>query len=471
MTVDLGILPQNHLNSQNLTQEYRLNSHKFHNFPQESEIGRGQTKRERLNSALDDGRSFIDGERMIEAEVKDAFPIESEGQFELEPPSKFDHRFLDSEHELESLGPLNVTFTQQPMGPKRKLEAVGDLPRRKMNKVLIDPITTLSAEELTSMRNSYRVERLRRVDKQQSRRLGQKLQALTKTLVYEAPPYLKARDLRLLWNACVRVPSFQVEQGPKTAFKDHGAMENEVNGLQSARGSVGEGLGATDWLHLQDQLSGSETSSLGSSEVNDPAPWLNFGLGEPPERIEEIHEQVMGRHRAPSYESSGLGGDVESRFPWNRRSTLANRASAGAYESDFERPGYFEMGGIESSAVQSASRLQRETPVKLGRRSSLMSFNEPARLFSTPQLKKSEVESKQEIDLDTRNFIAWSQAQISDPRDFLFSDLAPVASTTSSIATQTFTKVLSLAHQGLAKVIEQDEPYGEIRLQILAPRP
>ncbi|KAA1135337.1 hypothetical protein PGTUg99_013020 [Puccinia graminis f. sp. tritici] len=112
------------------------------------------------------------------------------------------------------------------------------------------------------------------------------------------------------------------------------------------------------------------------------------------------------------------------------------------------------------------------------RRSSLLSSREPTRISSTSQQIRSSliprnIEQLQQIetDPDALNFLAWSQSRIDDPSDFLFSDLAPVASTSSPIAAQAFIKVLSLASQDLIEVIEQDEAYGEIRLKILAPGP
>lgn len=42
------------------------------------------------------------------------------------------------------------------------------------------------------------------------------------------------------------------------------------------------------------------------------------------------------------------------------------------------------------------------------------------------------------------------------------SDLAPITTTSGPVAAQAFHKILSLATKDLVRVLEQDEPYGEV---------
>ena len=68
------------------------------------------------------------------------------------------------------------------------------------------------------------------------------------------------------------------------------------------------------------------------------------------------------------------------------------------------------------------------------------------------------------LERDSVNFLEWAKTQAADHSDFLFSDLAPVASTTPQVAASAFWKVLSLSTKGLMGVLEQEEPYGEVSI-------
>lgn len=102
----------------------------------------------------------------------------------------------------------------------------------------------------------------------------------------------------------------------------------------------------------------------------------------------------------------------------------------------------------------------------------------------------------QQLEQDSLNFLEWTKTQVSNPHDFLceqknknktcsvvsshrsteafdnideilfflssVSDLAPVTTTSGPVAAQAFLKILSLTTKNLVKVVEQDEPYGEV---------
>ena len=72
---------------------------------------------------------------------------------------------------------------------------------------------------------------------------------------------------------------------------------------------------------------------------------------------------------------------------------------------------------------------------------------------------------------ETRNFLDYARnirAELEDPSFMFFSDLAPVASSTPSVAAQAFFHTLTLASGGNFKV-KQDEAYGEIRITLVRP--
>jgi len=413
-----------------------------------------------------------------------------EGQdpsFEFEPASQFINPEVSFGDEAEQLETLDPESLEKLMTLKRKDASQPPLERRKFIKVLVDPVPSLSAEKLTSMREHYRQERLKRANKYRHRRLHQLIEARAKELVYGTPRYFQASSLRELWNGCVKVPEVggpgrrPVDRPQGSGNQDLGQAEM---GLELPSSSNSGQIDNRD-AEPHEPLQGSAGHRESSVRPPENLPWLNFEqnrnqvepfFGEDQERIDEIEEDVMGRHRAPSYESSTHRLSMSQMLPWNRQGLLAAAGNAEGYESDFGALDSYGMDAGEASGRRS-SQIRRETPVHLRRRSSLLSFSrEATRISSTPQQTRSSLLPRNiehikqlETDPEAINFLAWSETQIDDPSDFLFSDLAPVASTSGPIAAQTFIKVLSLASHDLIQVVEQDEAYGEIRLKILAP--
>ncbi|SJX60216.1 related to meiotic recombination protein rec8 [Sporisorium reilianum f. sp. reilianum] len=77
---------------------------------------------------------------------------------------------------------------------------------------------------------------------------------------------------------------------------------------------------------------------------------------------------------------------------------------------------------------------------------------------------------QQDMEEETRNFFEYAKSireQLEDPDFLFFSDLAPVPSSTPAVAAQAFYHTLALATRGNLRV-QQDEPYQEIRISIVA---
>ncbi|KAA1079084.1 hypothetical protein PGTUg99_015547 [Puccinia graminis f. sp. tritici] len=479
--INLGIIPETNVDPVVEGQRIRQPSSRF---GIESEVGRAYQGRHRHTSIMGIPMSPAGTQRTAENVRESRLPEGPEQYFEFEPTSQFINPELslhDGEEQLDTLGPESL---EKLLSLKRKDESQPRLDRRKFIKVLVDPVTSLSAENVMNMRQHYRIERLERENKYQNRRLQQLMQARAKDLVYGIPPYFQASNLRELWSDCVKVPEATRQAVDRPPEEYQGADRNVELELPSSHSDqtdhryAGPGAGGP--------LQGSEVHDESFFNPLENIPWQNFEqnrnqiepfLGEEQERIEEIEEDVMGRQRAPSYESSTHRLSSSQVLPWNRQGLLAAGAAEGGYESDYGALDSYGMDAGDASGRRS-SQVRRETPVHLRRRSSLLSSREPTRISSTSQQIRSSliprnIEQIQQIetDPDALNFLAWSQSRIDDPSDFLFSDLAPVASTSSPIAAQAFIKVLSLASQDLIEVIEQDEAYGEIRLKILAPGP
>lgn len=72
------------------------------------------------------------------------------------------------------------------------------------------------------------------------------------------------------------------------------------------------------------------------------------------------------------------------------------------------------------------------------------------------------------LEQDSYNFLAYATNHAPEDPDevYLFSDLAPAASTSPGTAAQALYHVLTLATKKLMRV-RQDEPFGEISIQIV----
>lgn len=220
-----------------------------------------------------------------------------------------------------------------------------------------------------------------------------------------------------------------------------------IHKMSRDEGNVGEGLELREDIsyrnlegrlsHIAQPFRGAEGYDARFSRSLDNAPWLNFEQDrerleplsdEETERIVEIEEEVVGRNRAHSYESSTQGVPPGHLLPWNRHSLIKGGTTEGGYESDYGRHDYQFVEAGEPNIRRSLSRIRRETPVKFGRRSSLFSSSrDPARIPSTPQFIVSTMVSKNtletiqkyESDADDTKFLAWATSQIDDPCDFL----------------------------------------------------
>lgn len=88
---------------------------------------------------------------------------------------------------------------------------------------------------------------------------------------------------------------------------------------------------------------------------------------------------------------------------------------------------------------------------------------EPEELPSAEQIFMEDLET------ETRNFYGYAKSvrdELEDPRFFFFSDLAPVASSSPTVAAQAFYHLLVLTSTRRLRV-KQDEPYGEIQIQVV----
>ncbi|PLW14235.1 hypothetical protein PCANC_14503 [Puccinia coronata f. sp. avenae] len=473
--IDLGIIPED----EQVPDGGRIRQPSSR-FGIESEIGRGYVRdRQRHTSVIGFQMSPV-GIQRNQDNLRESGPHDGpEGSFEFEPTSQFINPQFSLDEEAEQLDTLDPESLATVMSLKRKEESAAHHDRRKFIKVLVDPVTSLSAADVMRMREQYRQDRLMRASKYQDRRLYRLIQSRAKELVYGIPPYFQASSLRELWNGCVKVPNADAAvkrlERPVQEFQGVDGNDGGLEPDSSHSGQIVNNAAIGSDEREPSQGPQGAHHDLSSRPLNN-LPWLEFEnngnqpepfSGEDQERIEEIEEDVMGRQRAPSYESSTHRLSTSQMLPWNRQSLLAGGNTEG-YETDV---------GMEpgEASIRRRSHIRRETPVNIRRRSSLLSFSrEPTRISSTPQQTRSSLLPKNieqvqqlEIDPDTLNFLAWSQSQIDDPNDFLFSDLAPVASTSGPIAAQAFIKILSLASCDLIQVIEQDEAYGEIRLKIL----
>ncbi|KAK4055377.1 R8 protein [Microbotryomycetes sp. JL221] len=201
---------------------------------------------------------------------------------------------------------------------------------------------------------------------------------------------------------------------------------------------------------------------------------------------EQIPEVELGRVALEGSRVSGIGRET---FPWH----------AEAVSSDV---GGFVPAGRASSVA--GTRVSLETPVRpsfaqrsrtaslapsigalVGAEHPLTGFEEaePLRLGSPettqhPQPGEPEITSSQlrqqeadQLEIESLKFLSFVkrkyEAQVMLEQELLFSDLAPLASSTTQIASAAFYHTLTLATKKQL-IVEQDEPYGEIRLEVIA---
>ncbi|KAI9618786.1 hypothetical protein H4Q26_012040 [Puccinia striiformis f. sp. tritici PST-130] len=215
--IDLGIIPEASVDPMAGLGRIRKPSSRF---GIESEVGRGEQGRRRHTSILGFNMSPV-GIKRAQENVRESRPPEGpEDLFEFEPTSQFINPQLSLQDEEERLDHLRPESLEKVISLKRKDESHPRLDRRKFVKVLLDPVTCLSAENVMSMRDHYREERLKRESKYQDRRQHQILQARANELVYGIPFYFQASNLRELWDGCVKVP--EVDMLAKNAVERPG---------------------------------------------------------------------------------------------------------------------------------------------------------------------------------------------------------------------------------------------------------
>ncbi|KAI8444604.1 hypothetical protein BY996DRAFT_6425604 [Phakopsora pachyrhizi] len=366
----------------------------------DSEIGRGEVGRKREDSGLPLRLASVDIElaRGREDDHGDA-RVPGFGEFDYEPTSRFDVPTLQLEHQ-----PENNLDDQEPLTENRASKIITPL---------VDPITTLTSEQLEIMRRGYPMNLLKRVRVDEKKRLKKMNDERAKELVYGVPDFFQAKDLIVLWDKFVNTPKVNL-------------IEEED-------------------LLMEKRLRHQSTFSRGED---------TSGVMDLENRVElnEDHNQVMGRQRLASAE---MGTPVHDRglAPWNITSSMApgSDAERNRYSVDSALRQRRDFGGYESSIGRSGSKIMGETPVKMRykRPSSMISSSHDPQIqlgtFGTPtdRLKRARLSSpSQENDL--------------------VSDIVPVINTRTEISCKAFIKVLELTGLGLIKVLEQDEPYGEV---------
>ncbi|WAQ82609.1 hypothetical protein PtA15_2A926 [Puccinia triticina] len=371
--INLGIIPETSVHP--IVEGHRIRQPSSR-FGIESEVGRGYQGRQRHTSIIGFPMSPV-GIQRANGNVRESRPPEGpEHSFEFESTTQFinPHISLDDEEEqLDTLGPESL---EKLISIKRKDESHPRLDRRKFIKVLVDPVTSLSAENVMSMRENYRIERLERENKYQNRRVEQLIQERAKELVYGSPSYFQASNLRELWNDCVKVPEVDASANKR-------AVERPGEKYQAGAGDRGLELpsshsGQSDNRFFEDNptLQGLEIQN--QSFLNPPSniPWLNFEqnrdqvepfLGEQTERIDEIEEDVIGRQRAPSFESSTHRLSSSQVLPWGRQGLIAAGTAEGGYESDYGVLDSYGMDAGEASARRTSQTAEVIVALPLSR--------------------------------------------------------------------------------------------------------
>ncbi|EGG00593.1 uncharacterized protein MELLADRAFT_93153 [Melampsora larici-populina 98AG31] len=364
----------------------------------------------------------------------------------------------------------------------------------------VEPIEiVLSEKEIKEMKEGYKNQlEIRKKELNEIKRLKRSKEKANE-LLFGVPNSLQAPELVKLWNSCVKMPRGHESTHAKTRFEirddiipediegREGIQEkSEAIALSRRERSRRTPLGGLSEQELEGQETGFEGEITSRAEFGFQTPWddgqmeSGTGLGEEENgRPVELYEDVIGRHRAQSVEGASSQTQAMTDMPWNR-----------AIQND-QGIDYFEGHGsaIESSTGRSTRQFVGETPVKtrFGRQSSVVSsvrdsvvgMNTPlGRGREGEQIGENRAHSEVDIQLeqDSLNFLEWTKTQTNLMISlcwghglFLVSDLAPVTTTTGAVAAQAFHKILSLTTKNLVKVIEQDEPYGEIRLQVVRP--
>ncbi|CAH7686144.1 expressed protein [Phakopsora pachyrhizi] len=422
----------------------------------DSEIGRGEVGRKREDSGLPLRLASVDIELARGREDDHGGArVPGSGEFDYEPTSRFDVPMLQLEHQ-----PENNLDDQEPLTENRASKIITPL---------VDPITTLTSEQLEIMRRGYPMNLLKRVRVDEKKRLKKMNDERAKELVYGVPDFFQAKDLIVLWDKFVNIPKVNLIEEEDLLIEKRLRHQSTFS-----RGEDTSGV-----MDLENRVELNE-------DHNQVLPWMMMGTEEEvPERIVEIEEEVMGRQRLASAE---MGTPVHDRglAPWNITSSMApgSDAERNRYSVDSALRQRRDFGGYESSIGRSGSKIMGETPVKMRykRPSSMISSSHDPQIqlgtFGTPtdRLKRARLSSpSQENDLgermgdrknleskDSKKFLEWTKNQVNDPSDFLFSDIVPVINTRTEISCKAFIKVLELTGLGLIKVLEQDEPYGEV---------
>ncbi|KAH9819487.1 hypothetical protein DFH28DRAFT_1052731 [Melampsora americana] len=430
----------------------------------------------------------------------DGHPLfgESNDHNNLDEPFRIPNSQTQESHTNGTISEMNsrdaYIINQFQLPPKKRLNenSGNQLEKKKLQKIESININ-LSEKEIKEMKEEYKTKlEIRRRELNEIKRIKRSKEKANE-LLFGVPNSLQAPELVKLWNSCVKMPGTlgSNQRKPRFEIRDeisHEDIEGKENlqdkseaiALSRRERSRRSPLGGFSEQALEGQDTGFEGEITSRAEFGFQTPWdegqvdSGTGLGEEEnERPIELYEDVIGRHRAQSIEGASSQTQAMTDMPWNR-----------AIPTD-QGIDYFEGHGsaIESSTGKSTRQFVGETPVKarFGRQSSVVSSLRDSIVgMNTPIGRGREGEEGGEqrahgeeigfqLEQDSLNFLEWTKTQVRNQSDFLFSDLAPVTTTTGAIAAQAFHKVLSLTTKNLVRVIEQDEPYGEIRLQVVRP--
>ncbi|KAG0141527.1 hypothetical protein CROQUDRAFT_51562 [Cronartium quercuum f. sp. fusiforme G11] len=409
----------------------------------------------------------------------------------------FSHRTLDSINTQDAFEINQAADSSKKRADGRQPDGPGvrASKRARNTMITIDPTTSLTAEKLREMRDGYGPGRYRRLREVNEKLRARKAKEKVRELLFGVPNSIRASELAGLWKSSVKLlPTFT-----NTNSKANDEIADEIMPLReeknhepsaialsrrekSQRSAFGGRVGSEHDIGGVGQETGFEGEITSRADFGFQTPWdpsgqdgqMESGRGMAEgdlERPIELYEDVIGRHRAGSYEGSPQAQGLID-MPWNK--PIQGRASELGRQSE-QGANYFEDAIDQvSGGGRSTTQFSGETPVpmRVGRHSSVLSSIHDSAL--TPHQGRPELNgadevgelkvflADQQLEQDSLNFLEWTKTQVRNQGDFLFSDLAPVIATSGPVAAQAFHKVLSLATKDLVRVLEQDEPYGEV---------
>ncbi|GAA6035131.1 hypothetical protein JCM8097_006380 [Rhodosporidiobolus ruineniae] len=448
----------------------------------------GETAEERVRREHEEARARLEGDMGMRRSPTPMADVEFFGEVlegELTPSSATRKRLSDA---------LQQAQTQQ-----KSAAAVKKATKpKKPKKLPFDPETELDDEAFRKMRDSYHDRMAAEREKADKAKKDKEAHQRAMELVFQPPAMFAAVDLADFWKTAVtdQMPPF--EGGKKDAKK---RRLSSPSAKKKAKLADDQDVEAEKSRRAGDKrLSEQPQQKLGFGDEMGDFFGQDFGggfdevgraEGEYGGGFEQYFEQDVEQGRAGSEAALG-GSQRQSMVPWAQEAATSEggfapfpgvggpSSQAGGTRVSLDTPLRRETmqrsrAGSMIPSVLGSTPHRAHSPALLAERDDEFAAFEGARLSRSGSPHPSGADSPflvaAALETESYKFLNFARRQHAalpnpDEHQLLFSDIVPEAATNKSTAAQAFYLVVALATKGLVRV-GQDEPYGEIAVDIL----